>query len=84
MGSLLKGGNSKRWYGGLSNEWDRLSQGNDHGIKGTVTLVYIQNKDVSKDRKITYGSLVCDYRPLKDEKWRVRLIVGWNKLPYEL
>ena len=76
MGSLLKGENSTRWYGGLSNEWDRLSQGNDHGIKGTETLVYIQNEDITIDRKLTYRSFVCDYRPLKDQKWRVRLEVS--------
>ena len=84
MGSLLKGESSKRLYGGLSNEWGRLSQGNDHGIKGTDTLVYIQNKDIQKDRKTIYGSFVCDYRPLKDEKWKVRLVVGVKKLSYEL
>ena len=84
IGSLLRGENSNRWYGCLINEWGRFSQGNDHGIKGTDTLVYIQNKDIPKDRKITYGSFVCDYRPLKDEKWRVRLVVGGDKLPYEL
>ena len=27
---------------------------------------------------------VCDYRPLKDEKWKFRLVVGGDKLPYEL
>ena len=56
MGSLLKGENSKKWYGGLSNEWGRLLQVNDHVIKGTDTLVYIQNKDILKDRKKTYRS----------------------------
>ena len=76
IGSLLRGENSNRWYGCLINEWGRFSQGNDHGIKGTDTLVYIQNKDIPKDRQITYGNVVCDYRPLKDEKWRLRLIVG--------
>ena len=44
MGSLLKGDDSTRWYGDLSNEWGRLSQGNDNGITGTDTLVYIQYK----------------------------------------
>ena len=67
----------------MRNEWGRLSQGNDHVIKVTDTLVYIQNKDIPIDRKITYGSFVCDDRPLKDEKWRVGLVAGRNKLPYE-
>ena len=26
--------------------------------------------------------MVCDYRPLKDEKYRVRITVGGDKLPY--
>ena len=26
---------------------------------------------------------VCDYRPLKSEQWRVRLVVGSDRLPYE-
>ena len=26
--------------------------------------------------------MVCDYRPLKDEKIRVRLTIGGDKLPY--
>ena len=30
-----------------------------------------------------YASFVCDYRLLKDEKYRVHITVGGNKLPYE-
>ena len=26
--------------------------------------------------------MVCDYQPLKDEKYRVRITVGSDKLPY--
>jgi len=37
---------------------------------------------VPADRDVTYGSFVCDHRPLKDEEWRVRLVVGGNKLAY--
>jgi hypothetical protein len=39
-------------------------------------------KDIPKDRKITYGKIVCDYKPHKQEKERVRLTVGGDRLDY--
>jgi hypothetical protein len=39
-------------------------------------------KNIPKDRKITYGKIVCDYKPHKQEKERVRLTVGGDKLDY--
>ena len=56
-------------------------------IMGSKLLTHLftsKIKTFQKDRKVTYGSCACDYRPLKDEKWRVRLVVGVDKLPYEL
>ena len=35
-----------------------------------------------KNKDITYGSFVCDYRPLKSEPWRVWIVVGGDKLSY--
>jgi hypothetical protein len=35
-----------------------------------------------KVRKITYGKIVCDYKPHKKEKERVRLTVGDDRLDY--
>ena len=84
MSFLLNGDNSTIWYEGLNNEWGRLSQGNDHGIRGTNTTIYIKPQYVPKDRVLNYGSFLCEYTPLKDEKWRVRLVVGKDTLPYEL
>ena len=34
------------------------------------------------DRKCTYASFVCDYKPQKTEPYRIRLIVGGDKLEY--
>ena len=31
---------------------------------------------------MTYALYVCDYRPLKDEPYRVRITVGGDKLEY--
>jgi hypothetical protein len=39
-------------------------------------------KNIPKDRKITYGKIVCDYKPHKQEKERVRLTVGGDRLDY--
>ena len=36
---------------------------------------------VPNDKKVTCATMACDYRPLKDEKCRVRIIVGGDKLP---
>ena len=81
--SLLEGPNKHIWHRSLSNEWGRLAQGNDAGIKGTDTIRFIPRSAVPQDRKVTYASMVCDYRPLKDEKYRVRITVGGDRLPYD-
>jgi hypothetical protein len=39
-------------------------------------------KNIPKDRKITYSKIVCDYKPHKTEKERVRLTVGGDRLDY--
>jgi hypothetical protein len=39
-------------------------------------------KNIPQDRKVTYGKIVCDYKPHKKEKERVRLTVGGDRLDY--
>ena len=34
------------------------------------------------NKKSTYVSFVCGRRPLKKEEWRIRMVVGGDKLPY--
>jgi len=34
-------------------------------------------------KAVTYGNFICDIRPLKSEKYRTRLTVGGDRLPYE-
>ena len=48
----------------------------------TDTIDFIDRNEVPHDKKVTYGNFICDYRPLKTEKYRVRLTVGGDKLPY--
>jgi hypothetical protein len=69
------------WTRGFGNECGRLFQG-IRDIPGTDTCFFIELKNIPKDRKITYGKIVCDYKPHKKEKERVRLTVGHNRLDY--
>ena len=67
----------------MSNEWGRLAQGNYNGVESTDTIDFIPFQQVPTDKKVTYASFACDHRPLKSEPWRVRIVVGGDKLPYE-
>jgi hypothetical protein len=69
------------WQRGFGNECSRLFQG-IQDIPGTDTCFFIKLTNVPKDRKITYGKIVCDYKPHKKEKERVRLTVGGGILDY--
>ena len=35
-----------------------------------------------QDKKVTYASYVCDYRPLKEECYRARITISGDKLDY--
>ena len=67
----------------MSNEWGRLAQGNDYGIVGTDTIQFILCSEIPKCRDITYASFVCDKRPLKPEPFRVRIVVGGDRLSFD-
>jgi hypothetical protein len=69
------------WKRVFGNEMGRLFQG-IHDIQGTNTCFFVEIKNIPKDRQITYGKIVCDYKPHKKEKERVRLTVGGDKLDY--
>jgi hypothetical protein len=69
------------WTRGFGNEYGRLFQG-IRDIPGTDTCLFIELKNIPNDRKITYGKIVCDYKPHKKEKERVRLTVGGDILDY--
>jgi hypothetical protein len=66
---------------GLGNELGRICQG-IQDIAGTNTAFFVEFSSIPKDRKITYGKLVCDYKPNNMEKHRVRLTVGGDRLDY--
>jgi hypothetical protein len=69
------------WTRGFGNECGRLFQG-IRDIPGTDACFFIKLTNVPKDRKITYGKIVCDYKPHNKEKERVRLTVSGDRLDY--
>ena len=42
----------------------------------------IPKSKVPKDKKVTYGKIVCELKPEKEEKERTRLILGGNLLDF--
>jgi hypothetical protein len=69
------------WKRGFGNECGRLFQG-IRDIPGTDTCFFINLTNVPKYRKITYDKTVCDYKPHKKEKERVRFTVDGDRLDY--
>jgi hypothetical protein len=69
------------WTLGFGNECRRLFQG-IRDIPVTDTCFFIKLINIPNDRKITYGKIVCDYKPHKKKKERVRLTVGGDRLDY--
>jgi hypothetical protein len=69
------------WKRCFGNEVGRLFQG-IRDIPGTDTCLFVDLTNIPKDREITYGKIVCDYKPHKNEKERVRLTVGGDRLDY--
>jgi hypothetical protein len=69
------------WKRGFGKEVRRLFQG-IRDITGTDTCLFIKLTNIPKNRQITYGKIVCDNKPHKKEKERVRLTVGGDRLDY--
>jgi hypothetical protein len=44
--------------------------------------LFVDLTSIPKDSKITYGKLVCDLKPNKTEKHRVRLAVGGDRFEF--
>jgi hypothetical protein len=69
------------WKRGFGNKVGCLFQG-ICDIPGTGTYVFDELTNIPKNKKITYSKIVCDYKPHKKEKERVRLMVAGDRLDY--
>ena len=89
LDTLRSGQQGPQWTKGLSNELGRLAQGVGKArtvsdkIVGTDTIHFIPKTKVPVNAKVTYANFICDLRPLKKEKHRVRCTVGGDRLDYE-
>jgi hypothetical protein len=69
------------WKRGSGNEADHIFQG-IRDIPGTDTCLFLELTNIAKYIKIKYSKIVCDYKPHKKEKERVRITVGGDRLDY--
>ena len=74
------------WTTAFVKEWGALAQGdNKTGAIGTKCLFVMpheQIKQIPRDRTITYGRIVVDYRSQKADPNRVRITAGGNLIDY--
>ena len=80
--TVLKVPAKDTWSKSLSNKWSRLTQGNIYGVRSTDTIDFIHCHGVPRDRDVAYATFVLNYKPLKDEKHRVRIIMGGDCITY--
>ena len=80
--NLIIGPMKTTWLRSTANELGRIANGIPDRVRGTDCIEFIPKSKVPKGKKVTYANMVCDYRPLKDEPYRVRLTVGGDKLDY--
>ena len=77
----MKGPTAKIWSLAVTKELGRLAQG-IFDVVGNDVIDFIHKSEVPLNKTITYANMVCDYKPFKNEKFRVCLTVGGDKLPY--
>ena len=72
------------WKPAYGKEIGRLAQGIPGVVEGTNTMVFIPRNEVPEDRwrDVTYGRICANYRPEKDDPYRIRLTVGGNLIHF--
>ena len=72
------------WTKSFANELGKLANGVDNNrVKGTQTIKFIKPNKIPKGKFATYGRIVVDFKPHKNEPNRTRLTVGGNLIHFE-
>ena len=82
---LMKKPKYRNLYGkSYAKEIGWLAQGMPGQVTGTNTIIFINKKDVPADRwrDVTYGRVVVNFRPEKEDPYRTRLTVGGDRVNY--
>ena len=80
---LLKTDQKTVWQNGFSKELARLSNGRSQdSTPGTNTLSWINRNDIPPHKKPTYTRICTNYRPQKQDPYRVRCTLGGNLINY--
>jgi hypothetical protein len=80
---LIKGDQPDLWIKAFANDLGMLAQGvGTRQPTGTNTIFFIPKTKVPCGRQVTYGRIVASIRPHKQERNRVRLTVGGDRLDY--
>ena len=67
----------------MRKEIGQLAQGNDSDVKSTDTINFILKNQVTMNKAVTYANVVFDYKVLKSEPQKIRLVAGGDKLLYD-
>jgi hypothetical protein len=73
------------WAKSAANVYRRLAQGlKDDRVIETDTIKFIHKDQVPNNRMkdVTYGSFNCNFKPNKEEKERMRLMAGGDRINY--
>ena len=68
----------------FGKEVGRLAQGLPNGVKGTDTITFIYKDQVPEDewKNVTYARVCANYRPEKEDPFRIRITLGGDKINY--
>lgn len=72
------------WVQSFANELGRLAQGVGQRHVGTDTIFFTAYEDIPTDRRkyITYGKIIVDYKPHKNDPHRTRHTFGGDHIIY--
>jgi hypothetical protein len=80
----LQGPDRALWLDACATEFARLTQGRKtKPAHFTNTIIWQHPRDLPKGKKPTYMRTCANYRPQKDDPYRVRCTVGGNRVQYD-
>ncbi len=80
---LLKTAERDKWYDGCSKEFARLCNGRKKdNTKATNSIRFKRPSELPKGKKATYLRICANYRPQKEDPYRIRFTVGGNLVNY--